>query len=148
MKGRPGAQQLLCLLGGAMAAECYTACGFVGALADGFRAGAYDKQYVRVRLGGVKGMVEVNLEQLKQLRRTVQLTPADHKALTAFQGILEGLIQQCDALSAYAEEGEAGKAKAFRAARARTWRNLANTVGFGDATSLLEPGGADLGQPK
>lgn len=138
----------LTALGGAMAAECYTACGFVGALADGFRAGTYDKTYVRVRLGGVKGMVEVNLQQLKQLRRQVQLTPADHKALTAFQGILEGLIQQCDALSAYAEKGEAGKAKSFRAARERTWRQLANTVGFGDATSLLEPGGANLGEAK
>jgi hypothetical protein len=132
-------------LGSSLAFTCFSSCGYVGALADGFEAGTYEAEYLRVRLIGLRNGLKGNVEQLKAMRAQVPMTPADHKSLTAFREIIEGINAQASALLAFLKSKDAAQAGLFRAKRKATWRKLSDALGLGDSAALFAPGGEGFG---
>lgn len=132
-------------LGTTLAAECYSAAGYVGALADGLNKGVYDAPYLATRLNGLNtGLTEV-MRQINLVRGQVQMTPADHKALTALHKIVDGIKRQSSLLNEFAKTKDAAKAEAFRKERAATWALLIKELGISEPENY-SPGGETLGK--
>jgi hypothetical protein len=134
-------------LGGSSAMTAFSACGYIGTMADAYRAGIYKENQLAVRMGGLIGGLKMNKGQLDQLAQDKNLGAEDQKMLSNLVEILEELITEAQSLRQYAGDKKPQHLKAFHDARTKSWQMTAKLLGLNkEFAEKLAPGGAKLGK--
>lgn len=136
-------------LGASSSMQLYSTANYLGGLADGYRSGVYKKMEVMMRLGGLRGGLEVSHEKLEALRDSGSLPSNAQPTVKKILTMLEQQIAMAEKFIEYLETGDAKHAKEYRKLRAKNWKVLGKFFGFDEKViAALAPGGAELGLKK
>jgi hypothetical protein len=134
-------------LGGMAAISAFSATQYIGVMADGYKNGVYNPNDIRVRIGGLRGGLRVNIKQLRQVQQNVDFdSPKDKLIVKAFIELFEIIDKECTALINYTRKRKQADLNKFLKFRTQSWDLVVRLLRLGVAADLLTPGGARLGK--
>ncbi len=133
-------------LGGMAAISAFSATQYIGVMADGYKNGVYNPHDIRVRIGGLRGGLRVNIKQLRQVQQNVNFESSKDKLIIkAFIELFEIIDKECTALINYTQTRKQTELNKFHQFRNQSWNLVVRLLKLGDVADLLTPGGARLG---
>ena len=134
-------------LGGMAAISAFSACQYIGVMADGYENGVYNPNDIATRVGALRGGLRVNIKQLRQVQKNVKFDSSrDKMIMKAFIELFEMIDKESTALINYTRNRNKTELKKFHKFRTESWNRVVRLLQLGEATDLLIPGGARLGK--
>ena len=104
--------------------------GYIGVLADALSKGVYTPDLVRSMLSETMSYMRNVNTQLKQYQNNSLVSASDRKFMAQMVEIIDLLIAEATALSAFAQSKNADDLKQFEEARKNAWKNIKKTFGM------------------
>lgn len=116
-------------IGGLAAGHMYSTYLAIGATADAFGAGVYDKEQVKNLMGGLVGMMDNLKKQLLEVQEGLS-DEGDIAFIDETVTILGLLQEEGRQLSAFAESGDTADFRAYDKARQTVWPKITKLLGL------------------
>lgn len=101
--------------------------GYIGVLADAMSKGVYAPDLVRSMLAETRSYLRNVHTQLQKYQAGDMVAAGDQKFISAIMEIIEQLIAEAEALSAFAQTKSEVDLKRFEKARKQAWTNIKKT---------------------
>ncbi len=104
--------------------------GYIGVLADAMSKGVYEPELVRSMLSETVSYLRNVNAQLQKYQSSAIIASGDKKFIATMMEIINQLIAEAEALSAFSQSKSKEDLARYESAREKAWRNIKKTFGM------------------